>query len=484
MVGLEALSMQGLPVDKLLLTRETEDQLADLAGNAMSTTVVGACILAALVTGKKLLKAGNESQTYEDRNGKLSPEKETDSMDIDVHPVEQPSESRVVGEERLQKKSLDLSIVQSCSYSELLADAEKSKRLCPCEGRMDITSRPVFTCQDCGSSSCQKCGGRPEHNPLPFDIFKQPRAHPSEFAKKLKATLPMCITLEAVDQLLLDRLRKHESVNIPDSIWSKWRTAVILASNSEFRFVELKRQETWSVVYQSAVGVLELYLYPHQPEWRLFAFADVNEPANADIRQVLQSPVGRFICKGDLLKGSWNFALPCSTTVSLKIQGLSELVPSWEARLGLVGEEFKNKMVYSKVKVSLNESDIAKIDRDISGVYVLLDKCGTANGALHKKIHGDPSDIPVFMLFDPHRTNDSEDCFVFTSDIRRLEYQECRPIICKVDPSWRQSCKDGEQTVAGSLPFTWTTVDSVKLKVGPFFTFEQLTNTTQAFYWA
>ena len=29
MVGLEALSMQGLPVDELLLTRETEDQLAD-----------------------------------------------------------------------------------------------------------------------------------------------------------------------------------------------------------------------------------------------------------------------------------------------------------------------------------------------------------------------------------------------------------------------------------------------------------------------
>ena len=49
MVGLEALSMQGLPVNELLLTRETEDQLADLAGNAMSTTVVGACILAALV---------------------------------------------------------------------------------------------------------------------------------------------------------------------------------------------------------------------------------------------------------------------------------------------------------------------------------------------------------------------------------------------------------------------------------------------------
>ena len=59
MVGLEALSMQGLPVDKLLLTRESEDQLADLAGNAMSTTVVGACILAALVKGSSPMRTSS-----------------------------------------------------------------------------------------------------------------------------------------------------------------------------------------------------------------------------------------------------------------------------------------------------------------------------------------------------------------------------------------------------------------------------------------
>lgn len=33
--GLEALSLQGLPIEDLLLTRESESQLADFAGNAM-----------------------------------------------------------------------------------------------------------------------------------------------------------------------------------------------------------------------------------------------------------------------------------------------------------------------------------------------------------------------------------------------------------------------------------------------------------------
>ena len=48
-IGLEALSLQGIPVDDLMLTRESEDNMADLAGNAMSSTVVGTCIAAALV---------------------------------------------------------------------------------------------------------------------------------------------------------------------------------------------------------------------------------------------------------------------------------------------------------------------------------------------------------------------------------------------------------------------------------------------------
>ncbi len=133
MVGLEALSMQGLPVDKLLLTRETEDQLADLAGNAMSTTVVGSCILAALVCGKKLLKAGDDSESYESKRGT-----QTDAempMEVD-HPAEDiiAMEDRITGEDQLVEKPLNLSATGNRSLADLLKDAEKSARLCECEG--------------------------------------------------------------------------------------------------------------------------------------------------------------------------------------------------------------------------------------------------------------------------------------------------------------------------------------------------------------
>jgi len=465
MVGLEALSMQGLPVDKLLLTRESEDQLADLAGNAMSTTVVGACILAALVAGKQLLKAGNDSQTYESKHGGQAAELDAEPMDIDMALEPDAPESSIVGEEHLLKKPLDLSITKACSFPELLVNAEKSKRLCSCEGRMDMTTRSLFRCNDCGSSFCKKCGGRPEHNPEPIDVLSFPRVHPSEFSKQLKSTLPMCISLKNISQRLLDSLKGAEKITIPESRWADWGAAVLRASTSELRFVELKRQEIWSAIYQSPTGLLELSLHPQQPEWRLYAVPQADEPVNAEIRQILQSPVGRLSCSDDLLKGRWQFALPYTSTIQVKIQGQGELVPSWEARLGLVGEEFKSKLVYPRVKITVGRNDIQQLDRDISGIYTLFDKCGTANGALHRKVEADTILPPLFMLFDPHRTNDSEDCFVFSISTRRLEYQECRPIVCKLDPSWRQSATDEEEFVTCHLPFKWTSSDAVRLEV-------------------
>lgn len=471
MIGLEALSMQGLPVDKLLLTRESEDNLADLAGNAMSTTVVGACILAALVSGKRLLKSGNDFQTYESKHDGDDDQPEADSMEVDPVPLVATAENRVIGEENLSTNPLDLSITKTGILSELLIEADASRRLCACEGRVDMTMMPLFRCQDCGNTFCKKCGGRPEHNAEPIDVTQSPRIPPSDFAKTLKSILPMCISLANVTGEVLDLLREEENVTIPESHWTSWRAAVLRATSSELRFVELKRQEIWSAVYQSPTGFLELSLHTKQSEWRMYAFPEADEPANAEIRQTLQSPIGRFSCSGDLLQGSWQFALPCASSIPVKVQGVGKLVPSWEMRLGLIGlnEEFKNKMVYPHVKVTVASDDITKLDRDISGTYQLLEKCGTANGALHKKIEAETSNLPpFFMLFDPHRTNDAEDCFVFSISTRRLEYQECRPIVCKLDPSWRQSATEGEETVTCHMPFKWAVVDTVELIVCDF----------------
>jgi len=69
MLGYEKLLLQGIPPDRLLLGRETEVQLSDLAGNAMSMPVVSAAVLAALVVGaycRQLGSKGSDSSVASD----------------------------------------------------------------------------------------------------------------------------------------------------------------------------------------------------------------------------------------------------------------------------------------------------------------------------------------------------------------------------------------------------------------------------------
>ncbi|KAL0953862.1 hypothetical protein HGRIS_005037 [Hohenbuehelia grisea] len=467
MVGLEALSMQGLPVDKLLLTRESEDQLADLAGNAMSTTVVGSCILAALVTGMKLLKAGDDNQTYETKQGIEAIDDEEDIMDVDLADAQNvAAEDKVVGEEQLVTKTLALSDADTHDLSTLLSKAEKSARLCQCEGRVDMTTRELYRCSDCETSFCKKCGGRPEHSPSPINLIANPRLSPSAFAKDLKSALPMCIVLSNVTTGVLDALKKASDLPIPAERWSSWKAAVLRAAASQLRFVEPKRQEIWTAVYESPAARLELLLHPRQPEWRMYAKPEEHEPANAEIRQVLENPVGRLTCADGLLQGKWEFALPQSKPVSVQIEGVGELVPSWEARLGLMGDEFREQTVFSQLKITVPDDKENLFDRRISGTYTLFDKCGTANGALHRKESTeDEASLPsLFMFLDPHRTNDSKDAFVFSVSKRRYEYGEYRPIICTLDPKWRQSSDSGTETVTCYIPCHWARSEKTTLQ--------------------
>ncbi|KAF8574267.1 hypothetical protein K439DRAFT_1665489 [Ramaria rubella] len=451
MIGLEALSLQGLPVDELLLTRETEDQLADLAGNAMSTTVVGACIMAALVIGKKLLKSGPLDDVS------------TDAMEVDASST--TSKSLIMGEEHLDLKRLDLATTTEHSLAFLLKNAERSSRLCDCEGRTGMAPRIINRCQDCGTSTCAKCGGRPEHKYEPLDFALSPRLPPAEFAAELKAALPMCLSIHGVDESYLYDVREASNMTIEDGEWVTWQAAVLAACQSELRFAALKRQEVWVATYSSSRASLELLLHPKRAEWRLFGNAEATVPANSPVRKLLALPVARFVCRDGLLTGTWEFALPHATSFGLEIKGLGELVPSWESRLGLLGATFKDRYVHAQVQVTVPTNQISLLDRDISGVYTYLPQCGVANSSLHKKL-GDDATLPeLFFFIDPTRCGEiTEDAFVFSISKRRYEFGETRPIICRLNSKWRQSDTEECETVACHVPYVWVSAPNVRLQ--------------------
>ena len=466
MVGLEALHLQGLPIDELLLTRETEDQLADLAGNAMSTTVVGTSVLVALVLSMKYLTPGNDKRTYEEKHGTHITTADEDIMEVDL-----PSDSvydHIFGEDQLIERPFDLSKTTGQPLPSLLTDAMKSVRFCTCEGRKDMTEREVRRCDDCGFTACVKCGGRPEHNTRPVDVKAEPRLAPSTFERSFKSALPMSLGLSGITEELLNSLKEKLGASIPFKRWEIWRNAVVEAVGLELRFVELKRQELWYATYESTTGFVELCLHPQRPEWLFYAKPSPSEPANAEIRKLLMNPVARLACEGSLLNGRWEVALPLTTSVEIAIKGAGEKVPSWESKLGLQDPKYLEATVFSQLEVSVPREDVVHFDRDISGTYILLDKCGTANNALHKKVatKEDASLPPLFLLLDPTRCGGAtDDSFAFSTTIRRLEYRESRPVFARLHTSWRQSSKDGPQRVSCIIPQKYVFVDEVSLKV-------------------
>ena len=149
LVGVEALSLQGIPVDDLLLTRESEGQMSDLAGNAMTTTVVGVCMLSALLLRKDAIVAHSkvvakglkEEAAKRAKRVKEGGDKASAATTLSVGGAAYASAAaaKVAGIDGLSDQDLQLCSVvpkdDKKSYQKLISDATASARLCVCEAQ-------------------------------------------------------------------------------------------------------------------------------------------------------------------------------------------------------------------------------------------------------------------------------------------------------------------------------------------------------------
>ncbi|TXT04994.1 hypothetical protein VHUM_03814 [Vanrija humicola] len=456
--GREALALQGIPVSELLLTSENEDQLADLAGNAMTTTVVGASMLAALYVAAHTLPEGDDAMAEAHKTA-VKLERETAA-----------AASRIVGESNLVQHRLDLTKVSKTPLAEILDLAERSSRYCACEGQSGTASAPVQRCQACGYRSCQACGGRPEHV---YALCSDARVQPTHFEKEFKNMLPMRVTLSGISMDSLDtakrRAEKDGKGQVKSSDWTKWSQAVIEATHgAEFRFRFLKRQNIWTAVYESPSASLELWLQNPAPEWRLTIKSPAKEPANSRMRLLLQQPAARMrlnMKSTDLLNGQWEVCIPSDQTFDVEIGHAGELVPSWEASLGLQ-DGLQDTRRWSKYKITVPEETDRTLDRALSGTYSLLPQCGQAMASLHVKEENEAGRPPMYFFFDPNRSGDAkDDRFVFSTSTERLDYNVERDIVASVDPKWRETVrkKSAEQRVAVHVRGGWVLCQDTRL---------------------
>ncbi|KAF8759594.1 C-5 cytosine-specific DNA methylase [Rhizoctonia solani] len=408
MTGLEALSLQGLPIEELLLTRETEDQLMDLAGNAMSTTVVGTATCVALILGFKMLQPGNGETEMES----------AETLDT--------VEGHIIGEEGLEKRSLDLA---STSGSD--------------EKPLSLSELPLRV----GASACARCAGRPEHEyvDVVFDgakneevsadgqkvLHEPPRLLPRDFERALKKALPMCVQVEGIKKAL-EELGGDEDVEMADSGEEedenkpKKSTRTRTAKGVTLRVRLFGRLQASSCVSAR----LELHIYPHGPEWRLYGVPASDVPSGALERTVLAQPLARCTvpdnAKDMLAVKDWELSVPEARTFDVTIKGNDEQVPSWESRLGLQGR-FHDKNVWRTLKLECGEFP------DVEGEYRLLDKCGTAAGALH--VRENDNGAPTYLFFDPSRGGDVALDSFLSSRWRPKDVEE-ESVKCNVMEKW------------------------------------------------
>jgi hypothetical protein len=148
--------------------------------------------------------------------------------------------------------------------------------------------------------------------------------------------------------------------------------------------------------------------------------------------------------KRDVLSGQWELCVPSYQTFPAQISGCGDIVPSWQAALGLQGGR-EGGTRWSQIEIELSEAAEMALDRSLSGVYTLLPKCGQAQASLHIKESDDYSVPPLFLFLDPSRCGEaSDDQYVFSPSIERLDYYTERDVVATFDKKWRESSKSKE----------------------------------------
>lgn len=439
LVGEELLLLQGIPAEDLILTKETEKNLKDLAGNAMSTTVVGACMLGALLFGQAAIGTDD----------RMVPESSSLVSSLVPRPMQLASGKIKVTRElaKYEKQPLILGPLEEIDvdkFRQMLKDAASSSRMCVTEG-LDkaLPFSSLLQCKLCGFT-CSKACAKPlpskweEHVLVDMDRPDDIRVNPFEFRSTLLSALPMRVALCSFS---IESIRKPPEVDA--KLWKGWKAAAANATQSflgsdsaskEYRFTELTRSNTWTVIYMASSGSrLELQISEKNAIW--FLFTPTPAAVKGAFRDSLLKPIARMAVQpvaGNIFtNGTWEICLPTSSSVEVLVKGVGETKPSWRALLGLKGE-YDSEVRFEKLQISVQTDGFDDIKSKIDGEYLALPKCGGACGSMHKR-QGDGVDGMYFFLDSGRCTLGDDDTFVFSANKHRTSYGESRDIVLRID---------------------------------------------------
>ena len=237
LMGYEKLLLQGIPFSRLRLGHESEVQISDLAGNAMSVSVISATLLAALCapelrrqqnkinsmefhnllidyhTAKMSCQAQNVKKEEAKQRQKMAKiydtmRKHTSSLLKNFRLSQKHDETggRVIPERGDLYGRLDIDVSNGSFTNTLRAlvhdfaeESYRSSVLCTCESSGVKTKEAmILECIDCGLSICHQCSDRHQiesHN-LRADVQGNVnRPEPHVFENRLRCVVPSLLRL-------------------------------------------------------------------------------------------------------------------------------------------------------------------------------------------------------------------------------------------------------------------------------------------------
>jgi len=429
--GSQLLILQGMPLDRLLFANETQKDLQNLAGNAMSTTVIGASLISALIAGSQAFRS--EYNVTSDKASYVPPT----SMMV-THPG-------ILGQTILEPNSYaDLDLV------ELQQEAKLSARMCNCEGRQLISKNAIHLCSACEHTACTSCAGNPRHVYEAIISTRQRKLQPDEFIRRWRPKLPPRLKLKAFPNIH----HLASELGAEDTILSQYLTTVSEAHlvSQYFCIDEFYREyNEWKITYSSHRATIELKV-GFDIQWSLFVKCPPSIPGNSRLREFLRNPIAQSNVADDLFDVEWKIRMPSISNHTLNVSGSVEKVSSWRSRLGLV--DFKEETVPKTIKILGDDQELTAIIGD----YEYQPHCGTASTSLYKR--STESDN-MYLFLDPNPIGRSDhDSFVFSQDNTRKHYGDSRITLAHVNPAWRPwHVKDGcVQAITTTIQDVWTSV--------------------------
>ncbi|KAI2625705.1 hypothetical protein GGR54DRAFT_637484 [Hypoxylon sp. NC1633] len=431
--GFEALLLQGLPLSQLEFATETQDQLRDLAGNAMSTTVVGSAFVA-LLSSIKRVRAVPLNTVF------TRPIGETKKCAI------RPAEAA-----HLQSiKGLNTTVAEPSDVASIIELLKRSRRYCFCNGSAKYSTSDFVRCVVCDTIRCKWCAGNPKHE------FKR-TTRPADF-----------LLLSEVDHAIM---RYFPTIITHLSIPSEWKDDHPFST--PLRFLEIRLQLQSTVFYYQSIHVTEVVTicYAGQESFELRAVLSEKgvcwylylDPWSLNGKKVtdhehtvLAHPIARAPISNDARSplpssGSWQIWYaaykPVDVKVTLSNGDLVITLGHNVALFDMIGPETRQQL------------------QSIQGKYRHKPDCDAPEDTLHVL---ESKGKKLFLFKDTTRTGLlCHDGYIISEECRFLEPHEHREVIIKFPGALDIRSSDGMHTFQRLEEFWTTKSDYIVNILGP-----------------